>query len=233
MYIPNSDPDSIDDIDVMAVVVMPIDYYFGLKQFGSRGTKEHFIREWDIVAYELKKYISLLVKANPNVLSLLWLEDCHYLKRTAEGQYLIDNRSIFATKQAYHSFTGYAYGQLKRMTNFSFEGYMGEKRRALVEKYGYDVKNAAHLIRLLRMGIEFLNEGELYVLRKDAPLLLGIKTGGRSLDEGKREAERLVKRTEDAYDRSKLPNRPDMKKVNDLCVNLLSEGLGVKHGQCI
>ena len=42
---------------------------------------------------------------------------------------------------------------------------MGEKRKAIVRKYQYDVKNAAHLIRLLRMGIEFLETGELRVFR--------------------------------------------------------------------
>jgi DNA relaxase NicK len=46
-------------------------------------------------------------------------------------------------------------------------GYMGKKRRELVVRVGYDAKNAAHLIRLLRMGIEFLTEGTLYVERAD------------------------------------------------------------------
>jgi len=42
---------------------------------------------------------------------------------------------------------------------------MGKKRRELVMRVGYDSKNAAHLIRLLRMGIEFLTEGTMYVER--------------------------------------------------------------------
>jgi len=56
-------------------------------------------------------------------------------------------------------------------------GYMGKKRRELVRRVGYDAKNAAHLIRLLRMGIEFLTEGTLYVERPDAAELLDIKRG--------------------------------------------------------
>jgi len=36
-------------------------------------------------------------------------------------------------------------------------------------RVGYDSKNAAHLIRLLRMGIEFLTEGKMYVERADVP----------------------------------------------------------------
>jgi predicted nucleotidyltransferase len=139
MYIPSSDPNSIDDKDVMAVVVPPLDHYFGLRQFGSRGTKELMKGEWDIVTYELLKFMGLLAKSNPNVLSLLWLKENMYLKKSLEGQMLIDNRYLFATKKIYHSFTGYAYGQLKRMTNFKFEGYMGEKRKRLVEQFGFAI----------------------------------------------------------------------------------------------
>lgn len=38
---------------------------------------------------------------------------------------------------------------------------MGEKRKQLVAKHGYDTKNASHLIRLLRMGMEFLTVEEI------------------------------------------------------------------------
>ena len=63
------------------------------------------------------------------------------------------------------------------------KGYMGEKRKRLVEKFGYDTKNASHLIRLLRMGMEFLVDGELHVEREDAKELLRIK--GREAFEAK------------------------------------------------
>lgn len=46
--------------------------------------------------------------------------------------------------------------RFRKLHKQHFSGYMGEKRKAMVRKYQYDVKNAAHLIRLLRMGAEFL-----------------------------------------------------------------------------
>lgn len=221
--VPSTDPDCIDDKDVMAVVIPPLNHYFGLTEFGSRGTKEIKKGEWDIVTYEFRKFVNLLIKGNPNVLGLLWLPDNMYLKVSDSGDFLIENRKMFATKQVYHSFTGYAYGQLKRMTHFVFEGYMGTKRKELVERYGYDCKNAAHLIRLLRMGIEFLNEGELYVSRsnKDAQQLMEIKKGGWTLEQVKEEADRLFKRAEEAYDRSTLPAKPDKEAVEGLCMKIL------------
>lgn len=221
MFVPNTDPNSIDDKDVMAIVIPSIDNYFGLNGFGSRGTKEFFVGEWDIVIYEIKKYITLLRKSNPNVLSLLWLEDNHYIKRSPEGNKLIENRDMFISKAIYKSFTGYAYGQLKRMEKFKFDGYMGEKRKALVNKYGYDTKNAAHLIRLLRMGIEFLIDGKLYVYRKDAPQLLEIKHGKWTLEEIKKEAKKLFDLAEEAYVKSDLPSITDKEKINQFCVDLI------------
>ena len=56
-------------------------------------------------------------------------------------------------------------------------GYLGDKRKQLVLEHGYDSKNAAHLIRLLRMCKEFLATGEMIVFRPDAAELLDIKKG--------------------------------------------------------
>lgn len=222
MYIPNKDPNSIDDKDIMGVFLAPKDYYLGIKNI--KETKEKFINEWDSVCYEFKKMINLLIKSNPNVLSLLWLEDNYYIYNNKYGELLIENRKIFNSKKAYHSFVGYAHGQLHRMTHYKFEGYMGEKRKRLVNKYGYDCKCSAHLLRLLKMAIEFLNEGVLYVERKlDASYLLEIKKGEWTLEQVKKEADRLFKLAEESYINSKLSNEPDYKKINELCINILED----------
>lgn len=223
MYTPNS----IDDKDVMAVCVPPLDYYFGLSRYVSRGTREIFQDEWDIVIYEAKKMLGLLAKGNPNVLAALWLEDEHYLKITEAGQLLIDNRDLFSGRHVYRSFTGYANSQLKRMTKGVHLGYMGQKRKQLVEQFGYDTKNAAHLIRLLRMGIEFLSDGVLHVKRKDAQQLLQIKYGEWDLEQVKTEARRLFSLAEKTYTQSKLPDKPDMDQINNLCTKVIQTHLNV------
>lgn len=216
-----SHPDSIDDIDVMAICVEPKDYLLGLKEYGSKGTKEIKRNEWDIVIYTAQKFIRLLSMGNPNVLSLLWLEPNHYLVKTKAGQLLVDKKAMFVGRHVYKSFVGYAHGQLHRMTHSACQGYMGAKRKGLVEKFGYDTKNAAHLIRLLRMGIEFLKDGELNVLRQDAQQLLEIKRGEWTLDQVKAESDRLFKLCDDVYVVSTLPKGPDMDKVNALCVEVV------------
>lgn len=221
MFVPGTDPHSIDDRDIMAVCIPPLDYYFGLNEFGSRGTQEIKEGEWDIVVYELKKFIRLLSRGNPNVLAMLWLKPAHYLKLTEVGRHLLDHRNLFVGRHVYHSFSGYAQSQLHRMTHMAFKGYMGEKRKGLVEKFGYDTKNAAHLIRLLRMAIEFLKDGVLQVEREDASELLAIKRGEWTLDQVKAEADRLFPLAQEAYDRSELPQQPDMEKITRLCMEML------------
>lgn len=141
---------STDDIDLMGAAIGPIEHYFGLKPFlGGRNVQERFIGQYDSVTYEVRKLVNLLCQANPNVLSLLWTPPEFYIKKTEIGAIFIENRNIFATKRAFNSFCGYAKGQLHRMTNNACQGYMGEKRKKLVEQFGYDTKNAAHAVRLM------------------------------------------------------------------------------------
>jgi predicted nucleotidyltransferase len=226
MYIPSSEVDSIDDKDIMGVCIPELNNYLGFSKFEQ---KEKMYKEWDSVVYEIRKYFRLLLKSNPNVMSLLWLEPNMYIKKTPLGARLIENRELFVSKQAYHSFNGYAYGQFKRMTHFKHEGYMGEKRKELVTRFGYDTKNAAHLIRLLRMGIEFLTEGRLYVHRKDSEQLLAIKRGKWTLDKVKDEAEHLFRLAEEAYVASKLPNEPNREEAERLLIGIILDHFNIKQ----
>ncbi len=226
MYVPNSDPNSIDDKDIICVYMASLEHYVG---FGRKTVFEKIENEWDVVGYEFRKLIQLLLKQNPNVLSLLWLDEKHILKTTDIWQRVLDNKDIFISKKAYHSFTGYAYSQLKRMDHFKFGGYMGRKRKQLVEKHGYDCKNSSHLIRLLRMSIEYLIEGKLFVERKDAANLLAIKRGEWTLEQVKTEAQKLFDRAQDAYIKSTLPNEPDRERAEQLCMDVIYDACSHYH----
>ena len=222
MYVPQENPDSIDDKDIMGVYVSPREHYLG---FGRPDVHERFIGEWDAVSYEVRKLIGLLLKGNPNVLSLLWLDPKHVIAKDPLWDLVIAERDAFVGKHVYHAFAGYAHGQFHRMTHGVKQGYMGAKRQILVEKYGFDCKNAAHLIRLLRMAIEFLTEGRLYVERADSHDLLAIKRGEWTLDRVKAEAEGLFRLAQEAYVRSPLPNKPDRDRAEALCVRLIGSTL--------
>ena len=118
--------------------------------------------------------------------------------------------------------------RFRKLHHEHFSGYMGEKRKAMVRKYQYDVKNAAHLIRLLRMGIEFLETGQLQVYRTDdAEELKLIKRGGWTLEQVKAQAEQLFGRIEGARARSPLPERPDEAAANALLMTIHAQVLGL------
>lgn len=226
MYIPPENDMGTDDKDLMAVVVPPSSYYLGLYGFGSRGTQEISESPWDIVAYELKKFIALLEQGNPNVLSLLWIDNAHIITETTSGALLRENKHLFTGKHTYSAFIGYAHAQLERMTRgegASGRGFMGNKRKAIKQQFGYDTKNASHLIRLLRMGIEFLSTGNLYVDRTniDATELIAIKQGKWSLDQIITESNSLFEQAKIAVSKSTLPDSPDHQSISDLCVSIL------------
>jgi hypothetical protein len=294
-YVPKDDPDSIDDIDLMGVYAGPIESYLG---FGRPETIERKFGEfgpYDCVSYDLRHFVGLFVKSNPNVLGMLWMKREHILHLTPAAEELIANRQLFATKAAYKAFSGYARAQLHRMTHFDgparrrmqaieselrrrmipleltpkdllasrpdlhdqpgtlkpgetadrsyiamaggpllmeyrqmcnryTSGYMGQKRRELVERYGYDTKNASHLIRLLKMGIEFLRDGELHVDRTgiDAEELKAIKRGEWALDDVQKLAEELFAEGTIAHEQSTLRETPDVGRIEKVLVSILS-----------
>lgn len=282
MYVPKDDPNHIDDIDLMGFVFGSIENYFGLREWGSRGTKEIRQDPYDIVLYEIKKAFSLLLQGNPNILGMLWTEPQFYVKRGFSYEELIASKELFVGKHVYNAFAGYAHSQLTRMesrdpaelreylgvtaelkcrglhpnhkgeqfevptdhprhfSEWSTEklitrlrsyqkkgenlGYMGDKRKHLVLEHGYDSKNAAHLIRLLRMCIEFMDTGMLQVTRtSDREELLAIKSGKWPLVDVKALAEQLFVESKNARDRSTLPDSPQYEKAEELLVNMIRE----------
>lgn len=101
-------------------------------------------------------------------------------------------------------------------------GYMGDKRKALVEKHGYDTKNAAHLIRILEMGIEYLRDGEITVKRSNAPFLIGVKRGQYDLHTVTKYASSLMKSLDEQLEASVLP-QANLARANEVCKRILRE----------
>jgi len=160
-------------------------------------------------------------EGNPNVLSMLWLEKQHVIQSSTTWDWIVRNRKMFVGKHVKHAFAGYAASQLTRMEAFNKHGYMGKKRKGLVEKFGYDVKNAAHLLRLLQMCYEFLKTGELEVFRTDAKTFLEVKTGKWSLNKVKFSAEDLFDLVNARYETSELPEEPNRKMAEHLLIATL------------
>jgi predicted nucleotidyltransferase len=98
-------------------------------------------------------------------------------------------------------------------------------RAELERHFGYDTKHAMHLVRLLRMGREILADGRVIVKRPDREELLAIRAGQWSYDQLMESVESLSRDLEDLLRRCPLPAKPDMEKVEALCVELMEERL--------
>ncbi|MGL5878449.1 MAG: DNA polymerase beta superfamily protein [Xenococcaceae cyanobacterium] len=85
----------------------------GLSKIDWMPEKFNWLQGNDFVLYELKKYLSLLRNANPNIQEMLWLDSYEYLHPLA--QLLIENRQKFLTKKVKASYIGYANAQLKKV----------------------------------------------------------------------------------------------------------------------
>lgn len=105
-------------------------------------------------------------------------------------------------------------------------GYLGDKRKQLILDRGYDSKNAAHCIRLLRMAKELFLEGTIHTYRnRDREELLAIKNGKWTLPEIKEAAETLFREVKDACATSALPDGPDRQKVEETLMRILRNHL--------
>ena len=87
-----------------------------------------------------------------------------------------------------------------------------EARGELEEQFGYDTKHAMHLVRLLRMGVEALRDGELIVKRPDAQELLSIRNGAWTYEEVVAYAEEMDREVREVwYKKTELRKKPDLK----------------------
>ena len=220
-YIPKEDAAGIDDVDILGSVLPPVDLLVGLDEW------QHWVEmidELDVTFFSLRKLVALWLKSNPNVLGLLWMRPEDFIVRSEPFERFRDARQAFVCTQVADAFGGYAMSQLRAIHKNRHEGYMGQKRRVLVERYGYDVKHAAHLVRLLRMAVEFLEEGTLNVYRMhDADQLRSIKRGEWELEQVQREAGELFARLEGLKERSTLPVKPDRGLANRLLIEVTED----------
>lgn len=93
-------------------------------------------------------------------------------------------------------------------------------RAQLEERHGYDTKHAMHLCRLLKMGIEILDQGKVLVNRPDRDWLLAVRQGSLPYEDlllWVRQAEEQLSAAERA---SSLPEKPDADFAEGLVVSI-------------
>ncbi len=177
----------------------------------------------DIAIFPIKNYLHMLLEANPNVFVVPGLEERFIYRIEPSFSWSLE-RELFLSRKTYHTFKGYAYSQLDAAFGIT-TGDLGEDRKSDLGVYGYVRKTASHTIRLLRMGLELVRDGELNVWRQDGDDLLRIRRGEWTKDEIKGEANRLFAAIEAARP-GPLPERAQWDVVETLMQSTIMNELG-------
>ncbi len=115
----------------------------------------------------MKKVIQLLAAANPNIFESLWLSQ--YPVLTEVGQHLINYRQLFLSQKVKHTYSGYAFAQIKKMETHRKWLLHPPQKKPLPEDFGIqdapltkEELNAflEYLYNLIRGKIEFLESTE-------------------------------------------------------------------------
>lgn len=178
-------------------------------------------REYDLAVYNIVDYVQLAMKNNPNLIDSLFTPDTCVLHITRIGQMVRDARRDFLHKGCWHTFKGYAYRQMTKISGHERTG----KRKAVVEEHGYDVKFAYHVVRLLNEVEQILTEGDLDLMR-NREQLKSIRRGEWTEHQIRDYFTRKESELETLYQTSKLPAGPDEAKVRRLLLHCLEEHYG-------
>lgn len=185
------------DIDRRGIYLPPAELEWSLfnlpEQLEDHETQECY--------WELKKFLMLALKANPNALECLYTPLVEYASPIA--QELLEMRAVFLSKLVYQTYNGYVMSQFKKLDH--------DIRNRGEIKW----KHAMHLIRILLSGIVILNEGYVPVkVERDRERLLAIRDGQTDWQEVNAWRVELNQHFEKAFLATALPERPDYERAN-------------------
>lgn len=182
-------------------------------------------KEYDLCIYGIVKYFQLCMENNPNMIDSLFTPDRCVLYSTPAGKLVRENRKIFLHKGAWKKFKGYAFRQMHKIKTKKSNG----NRKHSVKEFGYDVKNAYHIVRLVDEVEQILTEGNID-LERSREKLKAIRKGAWSVEDIEKYFLKKEKKLETLYTRSKLQAAPDEKKIRQLLFSCLEEHYGSLTG---
>ena len=179
--------------------------------------------EHDFAVYSIVKYFQLCMENNPNMIDSLFVPQTCVIHSTQVGLMVRENRRMFLHKGAWHKFKGYAYAQMNKIGTKANAN--NPKRQETIDKFGYDLKFAYHVVRLMNEVEQILVEGDLD-LQRNREQLKSIRRGEWTLDQLKEYFTNKEHALETAYANSHLPHGPDEARIKELLMNCLEHHYG-------
>ena len=198
------------DTDRRGVYLPPAEAHWSLygvpEQLDNPDTQETY--------WEFQKFLTLALKANPNVLECLYTPLVEHA--TPIARELLDMRSSFLSKIVYQTYNGYVLSQFKKLQS------------DLRNKGAVKWKHVMHLIRLLISGVTVLREGHVPVRvgEEHRERLLAIKRGEVPFEEVEAWRLALHREFDEAAQATTLPDRPDYEKANALLLKARRGAVG-------
>jgi predicted nucleotidyltransferase len=185
------------DTDRRGIYLPPAELHWSLygvpEQLENPQTQEAY--------WEIQKFLTLALKANPNVLECLYTPLVEHAAPLA--QELLAMRDSFLSKLVYQTYNGYVVSQFKKL--------QADLRNRGEIKW----KHVMHLIRLLLSGVTVLREGHVPVrVAEYRERLMSIKRGELPFDEVEGSRIELHRQFDAAFEKTTLPDRPDYLRAN-------------------
>jgi predicted nucleotidyltransferase len=240
------------DWDMVGFCVPPKDMVFPhlggvIQGFGRQHQKfvcyqKHHVRvdsdrrEYDLNCYNIVHFFALCMENNPNMLDTLFVPRECIVHSSKIAEMVREKRHMFMHKGAWHRYKGYAYSQLHKMkkkiqdnVHVEEHGQPQGQRAIDTSKYGFDVKFAYHLVRVLGEIEQILGEGDLD-LRRNSEHLKAIRRGEVAQDDIIKWAADKEHVLEKLYAESTLPWGPDEDAIKQLLLDCLEEHYGTLAG---
>lgn len=187
------------DTDYRGIYLPPAELHWSLygvpDQIEREATQEQY--------WELQRFLVLALKANPNVLECLYTPLVE--KVTPLGEDLLAMRPAFLSRLVFQTYNGYVASQFKKM--------QADIRNQGAVKW----KHVMHLIRLLISGVSVLRDGFVPVrMDEHREPLLAVKRGELAWEETEKWRLSLHREFEAAVQLTRLPERPDYQRANEL-----------------
>jgi predicted nucleotidyltransferase len=225
------------DEDITGFAIPPKEIVFPhtvgiLKGFGDQGQnfnnwQQHKVlkgdKEYDFSVYSIISFFQLCMDNNPNMVDSLFTPERCIRHITPVGEMVRESRRLFLHTGSFSKFKGFAYGQLKQAKNKKHAE--DPKRQADIDKYGYDIKGAYHVVRLALECEQILTEGDLD-LERNKEQLKAIRAGEWTLERLETFYEDKEAHLENLAAESKLPKYPDQDALKTLLLRCLEAHYG-------
>lgn len=189
------------DFDRRGIYLPPADMHWSLygvpEQLENKDTEECY--------WELQKFLSLALRANPNILECLYTPLVEHTTEISSA--ILAKRDIFLSKIVFQTYNGYVMSQFKKL------------EQDLRSTGNIKWKHVMHLVRLLLQGISVLQQAQVPVLiaeyRDD---LLAIRDGSRAWSDVNKWRLDLHRQFDAAFQTTRLPDAPDYAEADRLLI---------------